>query len=188
MGRDCASEAFQSRWPRPIRGTPANASAEIDVAAVTVEGTLRQGLNGPARPIRRLVSRLPPSQAEGVRGLQRASRQDRERHLGAARCGGRVKSSTCVARNARAGGGGGRGRLRRLAEIAPGRRLSSAAKPRRPPRLAGFDRSPVDGSSKQLPTNQRDTDNAEKHEPNEIHPEDYGVCVAYDQSIAASTK
>jgi hypothetical protein len=43
-------------------------------------------------------------------------------------------------------------------------------------------------SSKQLPTNQRDTDNAEKHEPNEIHPEDYGVCVAYDQSIAASTK
>ncbi|MGB9052008.1 MAG: hypothetical protein WCC54_06770, partial [Pseudolabrys sp.] len=43
-------------------------------------------------------------------------------------------------------------------------------------------------SSKQLPTNQGDTDNAEKHEPNEIHPEDYGVCVAYDQSIAASTK
>jgi hypothetical protein len=43
-------------------------------------------------------------------------------------------------------------------------------------------------SSKQLPTNQGDTDNAEKHEPNEIHPEDYGVCIAYDQSIAASTK
>lgn len=43
-------------------------------------------------------------------------------------------------------------------------------------------------SSKQLPTNQRGTDNAKKHEPNEIHPEDYGVCVAYDQPIAASTK
>ena len=30
--------AFQSRWPRPTRGPPAKASAEIDVAAVTVEG------------------------------------------------------------------------------------------------------------------------------------------------------
>jgi hypothetical protein len=43
-------------------------------------------------------------------------------------------------------------------------------------------------SSKQLPTNQRDTDNADKHETNEIHPEDCGVCFAYDPSIAASTK
>ena len=29
--------AFQSRWPRPTRGPPAKASAEIDVAAVAVE-------------------------------------------------------------------------------------------------------------------------------------------------------
>jgi len=43
-------------------------------------------------------------------------------------------------------------------------------------------------SSKQLPTNQSDTDNAKKREPNEIHPEDYGMCLMYDQSIAASTK
>ena len=43
-------------------------------------------------------------------------------------------------------------------------------------------------SSKQLPTNQRGTDKAEKHEPNQIHPEDYGMSVAYDQSIAASPK
>ena len=64
------------------------------------------------------------------------------RHLGAARCGGQKKVFDLRARNARAGGGGGR--LERLAETALGRRLSSAAKPRRPPRLAGFDRSPVD--------------------------------------------
>jgi hypothetical protein len=110
MGRDCASEAFQSRWPRPIRGNPANASAEIDVAAVTVEGTLRQGLNGPARPIRRLVSRLRPLRrdegVEGVRGLQRASRQDRasswRRPLRRPN-----KVFDLCARNARAGGGGG---------------------------------------------------------------------------------
>jgi hypothetical protein len=31
-------------------------------------------------------------------------------------------------------------------------------------------------------------DSAEKHEPNEIHPEDYWVCVAYDPSIVASRK
>jgi hypothetical protein len=43
-------------------------------------------------------------------------------------------------------------------------------------------------SSKQLPTNQGDADNTEKHEPHEIHPEDYWMCVAYDQSIAASPK
>jgi hypothetical protein len=35
---------------------------------------------------------------------------------------------------------------------------------------------------------QRRPDNAEKHEPNHIHPEDYGMCAAYDQPIAASTK
>src|SRR5580658_1852011 len=108
MGRDCASEAFQSRWPRPIRGTPANASAEIDVAAVTVEGTLRQGLNGPARAIRRLVSRLPPSQA-GIRALRASGASSGPpakigRHLGAARCGRREKVFDLRAHNARAGG------------------------------------------------------------------------------------
>ena len=87
--------AFQSRWPRPTRGPPAKASAEIDVAAVTVEGTRRQGPNGPAHPIRRLVSRLPRSQA-GMKALRASGAssgppQDRA-HLGAARCGGRVKA------------------------------------------------------------------------------------------------
>ena len=43
-------------------------------------------------------------------------------------------------------------------------------------------------SGKQLPTNQRDADNSEKNEPNEIHPEDYRMFVAHDQSIAASPK
>ena len=43
-------------------------------------------------------------------------------------------------------------------------------------------------SSKQLPTYQRGTDNAEKHEPNKIRPEDYGMSIANDQSIAASAK
>src|SRR6478609_4935416 len=40
-------------------------------------------------------------------------------------------------------------------------------------------------SAKQPPTNQRDADNSEEHEPNEIHPEDYGKCVAAfcDESI-----
>jgi hypothetical protein len=47
---------------------------------------------------------------------------------------------------------------------------------------------PNSRSSKQLPTNQRDTDKAKKHEPNEIHPEYYGVYATDDQSIAASTK
>jgi hypothetical protein len=43
-------------------------------------------------------------------------------------------------------------------------------------------------SSKQLPTNQRRTDNAEKNEPNEVHPEDDGMGSAYNQPIAASAK
>jgi hypothetical protein len=49
-------------------------------------------------------------------------------------------------------------------------------------RNSGGDNADIEqvASSKQLPTNQRDTDNAEKHEPNKIHPEDYGVCVAHD--------
>jgi hypothetical protein len=63
--------------------------------------------------------------------------------------------------------------------IAECRDALAAIERREPPRVR---------SSKQLPTNQGDTDNTEKHEPNEIHPEDYGVCVAYDQSVAASTK
>jgi hypothetical protein len=156
----------------------------------------RPGVFGSARPTSRpfsavfggrKLSRAGATTPASVRGIASAfvtsasTRDLIEPQLDAARCGARVKVFDPRARNARAGGGGGG--LRRLAEIAPGRRLSSAAKPRRPPRLAGFDRSPIDGSSKQLPTNQRDTDNAEKHEPNEIHPEDYGVCVAYDQSI-----
>ena len=45
---------------------------------------------------------------EGLRGLQRASRRDRARHLGAARCGGRVKASTCaLVTHAQAAGAGG---------------------------------------------------------------------------------
>jgi hypothetical protein len=39
-----------------------------------------------------------------------------------------------------------------------------------------------------LPTNQRGTDAAKKHEADEIHPEDYGVCVVSDKPIAASAK
>jgi hypothetical protein len=44
------------------------------------------------------------------------------------------------------------------------------------------------GSSKQLPTHQCRTDNPEKNEPYQIHPEDHGVRAAYDQPIAASAK
>jgi hypothetical protein len=181
----------RTRSNRAGRGRPEDhgeASAEIDVAAVTVEASPQTESE---RPLRAPSggSAFPPSQArDGALRTSRASNGPRAkvgRDLDAARCGARVKVFDLRARNARAGGGGGR--LERLAETALGRRLSSAAKPRRPPRLAGFDRS-VDRSSKQLPTNQHDTDNAEKHEPNEIHPEDYGVGVAYDQSIAASTK
>jgi hypothetical protein len=43
-------------------------------------------------------------------------------------------------------------------------------------------------SSEQFPANQHRTDNAEKHEPNKIHPEDYGVRAAYNEPITASTK
>ena len=94
--------AFQSRWPRPTRGPPGRRhQRRLTSPPLPSRGARRQGLNGPAHPIRRLMSRLRPSPA-GMRALrasgalERASRQDRSRHLGAARCGGRLRSSTCA--------------------------------------------------------------------------------------------
>ena len=57
MGRDCASErvpiALAEGRPEDPR---AKASTEIDVAAVTVEGSPQTGPERPAHPIRRLVA------------------------------------------------------------------------------------------------------------------------------------
>ena len=55
--------AFQSRWPRPTRGTPAKASAEIDVAAVTVEGNPQTGSERPRAPHQAACE--PPSALSG---------------------------------------------------------------------------------------------------------------------------
>jgi hypothetical protein len=107
----CPSErACRSRWPRPTRGPRAKASAEIDVAAVTVEASPQTEPERPRAPHHAACE--PPSAlsggdegVEGVRGLQRASRQDRARHLGAARCGGRIRVLRLGAK-ARTGGGG----------------------------------------------------------------------------------
>jgi hypothetical protein len=73
MGRDCASErAFQSRWPRPTRGPPAKASAEMDVAAVTVEGSPQTGPRAPHQAAREPPSALSGGD-EGVEGAGASS-------------------------------------------------------------------------------------------------------------------
>ena len=78
MGRDCASERGQS-LAEADEDPRAKASAEIDVAAVTVEESpQRQGLNSPAHPVGRLVSRLPPSQP-GMEALRESGACTRPR-------------------------------------------------------------------------------------------------------------
>jgi hypothetical protein len=60
----CPSErAYQSRWPRPTRGPRAKASAEIDVAAVTVEASPQTEPERPRAPHQAACE--PPSALSG---------------------------------------------------------------------------------------------------------------------------
>ena len=97
MGRACASERVPIALAEADQRTPGEGTSP----PLPSRRARRQGLNGPCAPHQAACE--PPSALSGgdegvedVRGLQRASRQDRERHLGAARCGGRAKASTCA--------------------------------------------------------------------------------------------
>ena len=82
MGRDCPPKRVPIALVEADQRTSGRRhQRRLTSPPLPSRGARRQGLNGPAHPIRRLVSRLPPSQAGmralRARGLQRASRQDR---------------------------------------------------------------------------------------------------------------
>jgi hypothetical protein len=75
MAETGRQKAFQSRWPRPTRGPPAKASAEIDVAAFAVERGPQTRPERPSAPHQAACE--PPSALsggdEGVEGLRASS-------------------------------------------------------------------------------------------------------------------
>ena len=69
MGRDCASERVPIALAEADQRTPGRRhQRRLTSPPLPSRGAHRQGLNGPAHPIKRLTSRLPPSQAMRASG------------------------------------------------------------------------------------------------------------------------
>jgi hypothetical protein len=69
MGRDCASEHVPIALAEADQRTTAKHQRRLTSPPLPSRRARRQSLNGPAHPITRHVSRLPPSQA-GMRALR----------------------------------------------------------------------------------------------------------------------